>query len=45
MLVELITALAPIAPAAFGFHDFHLLINYLKKLNEPKPKVEEPKAE
>ncbi len=31
LLVELITALAPIAPAIFGFHDFHLLRNYLAK--------------
>ncbi len=39
-LVELITAFAPIAPAAFGFHDFVLLRNYLAK-GETKGSPEE----
>ena len=31
LLVEMITAIAPIAPIIFGFHDFHLLHRYITK--------------
>lgn len=40
LLVELITALAPIAPAIFGFHDFHLLRVYMSKHNGQAPEDE-----
>ena len=30
-LFEMIIALAPVAPVAFGFHDFYLLRKYLNK--------------
>ena len=31
LLIEMITAVAPIAPIIFGFHDFHLLHRYITK--------------